>query len=75
MGRRTDIHEELRKCDGAAARALEFTIYTAVRSGEVRGARWTEIDWQSALWTVAERMKGGREHRVPLPRDVLELLR
>jgi integrase len=52
---------------GVAARALEFCILTASRSGEVLGVTWDEIDAASATWTVpAQRMKGGREHRVPL---------
>lgn len=42
--------KELREREGVAARALEFAIYTAARSGEVRGARWVEIDWEAALW-------------------------
>lgn len=68
--------KELREREGIAARALEFGIYTAARSGEVRGARWVEIDWEAALWTVpAERMKSGREHRVPLPPDAIKVLR
>jgi integrase len=58
---------ELRKVDSVAALALEFTILTACRSGEVRGAQWNEIDLESRLWTVpAERMKAGIPHRVPL---------
>ena len=57
----------LRAMQGVAARALEFAILTAARSGEVLGAQWEEIDFQTKLWTVpAGRMKGGREHRVPL---------
>ncbi len=57
----------LRAMQGVAARALEFVILTAARSGEVLGARWEEIGFQTKLWTVpAGRMKGGREHRVPL---------
>jgi integrase len=52
-----------------AALALEFTILTAARSGEVIGARWSEVDLAKAIWTVpAERMKAGKEHRVPLSR-------
>jgi integrase len=52
---------------GTAARALEFIILTAARVGEAVGARWGEINLDSALWTVpAHRMKAGREHRVPL---------
>lgn len=67
---------ELRKRDGMAARALEFAILTAARSGEVRGATWQEIDLDAALWTIpAERMKAGREHRVPLSPDAVTLLR
>ena len=55
----------LREQDGVAARALEFAILTAARTGEVIGARWAEID--GGVWTVpGERMKAGREHRVPL---------
>lgn len=55
--------------------ALLFTILTACRSGEVRGATWQEIDLKARLWTVpAERMKSGVEHRVPLSDEVIELL-
>jgi integrase len=53
--------------DGVAARALEFTILTAARTGEAIGSTWGEINWTEKLWTVrGTRMKGGREHRVPL---------
>jgi integrase len=56
-----------RRQDAVAARALEFAILTAARTGEVLGARWGEINLAERLWTVpAERMKAGREHRVPL---------
>lgn len=66
----------LRALSGMGARALEFTILTAARSGEVRGARWCELDLAAALWNVpAERMKSVREHRVPLSGGALELLR
>ena len=65
----------LRARKGVAARALEFAILTAARSGEVRGACWAELDLEAALWTVpAHRMKSGREHRVPLSEPVLNLL-
>ena len=58
---------DLRERPGIAARALEFTILTAARTGEVIGARWDEINLKSKVWTVpADRMKGSREHRVPL---------
>lgn len=68
----------LRQQSGMAARALEFLILTAARSGEVRGAKWMELDSDAGVWTVpAERMKARREHRVPLAsqaRDLLERL-
>jgi integrase len=58
-----------------AVQALEFAILTAARSGEVFGARWDEFDLDRGVWTVpAERMKGAREHRVPLSRRVLTIL-
>jgi integrase len=67
---------DLRQREGVAARAVEFAILTAARSGEVRGARWSEIDLDTAIWTVpAERMKAGREHRVPLSTAALVLLK
>ena len=67
---------DLRKQDGMGARALAFTILTAARSGEARGATWNEIDMDAAVWTVpAERMKAGKEHRVPLSDAALTLLR
>jgi integrase len=57
---------DLRKREGVSARAIEFAILSACRSGEVRGARWSEIDLGAKLWTIpAERMKAGQEHRVP----------
>ena len=67
---------ELRQIEGAAARALELTILTAVRTNEVRGARWSEIDFAERVWTIpAERMtKTDREHRVPLSERALEIL-
>ncbi|MEJ8846389.1 tyrosine-type recombinase/integrase [Variovorax rhizosphaerae] len=65
----------LRSIEGLSARALEFAILTAGRSGEVRGARWPEIDLQAKVWTVpAERMKAKKEHRVPLSKQALKLL-
>jgi integrase len=66
----------LRQQEGMGARALEFLILTAARSGEVRGATWSEVDLDQAVWTVpAERMKAGREHRVPLSADAVEVLK
>ena len=67
---------ELRKQNGIAARALEFAILTAARSGEVRGAAWSEVDLTNGVWTIpAERMKAKREHRVPLSDRAITLLR
>jgi integrase len=58
---------ELREQEGFAARALEFAILTAGRTGEVIGARWDEINLAERLWAIpAERMKASKEHRVPL---------
>jgi integrase len=66
---------ELRAREATAALALEFLILTAARSGEVRGARWSEFDLDAKVWTVpAERMKAGREHRVPLGEPALAVL-
>lgn len=68
--------EALRGKQGLSARALELTILTAARSGETLGARWNEFDLDAAVWTVpAERMKAGREHRVPLSDRAVEILR
>jgi len=67
---------ELREQDGTAARALEFTILTAARTGEVIGTTWSEIDLGGHLWTIlAARMKAGKEHRVPLSDAALAILR
>jgi integrase len=66
----------LREQEGIAARALEFAILTAGRTGEVIGARWSEIDLLDKAWTVpAGRMKANREHRVPLSARALAILR
>lgn len=60
---------------GTGARALEFAILTAARSGEVRGATWAEIDVESKMWVVpADRMKTGRAHRVVLNDAAMDLL-
>lgn len=67
---------ELRKREGIASRALEFGILCASRSGEVRGAKWSEIDLGGAVWTVpADRMKAGKEHRIPLAPAAISLLK
>jgi integrase len=68
--------EPLRDIKGTAARAFEFLILTAARSGEVRGATWSEIDLDQAMWIIpGERMKAGKEHRVPLSARCIEILR
>lgn len=65
----------LRAREGVSARAVEFAILTACRSGEVRGAKWTEFDTAGKVWTIpAERMKAKREHEVPLSDAALALL-
>lgn len=65
----------LRAAEGMGARAMEFAILTAARSGEVRGATWDELDLESKIWTVpGERMKAGREHRVPLSDRAVKML-
>jgi len=66
---------DLRRQDGIAARALEFAILTAARTGEVLGARWDEIDFGNRLWTIpANRMKAGKEHRLPLSDAALAIV-
>ncbi len=66
---------DLRSRQAAAARALEFAILTAARSGEVLGARWNEFDLDRAIWIVpAERMKAAREHRVPISPRALRIV-
>lgn len=70
-----EFWERLRERDDTPALALAFTILTGCRSGEVLGARWEEIDLANAAWTIPpERMKGRREHRVPLAPAAIELL-
>ncbi len=65
----------LRLREGNGARALEFAVLTAARSGEVRGATWAEVDMAARVWTVpAARMKAGREHRVPLSNAAMVVL-
>lgn len=66
---------ELAGRPAVAARALEFTILTAARSGETRGMTWDEVNLEKALWTVpAARMKAGETHQVPLSASVLAVL-
>jgi integrase len=68
--------QQLRKVDGMGSKALQFVAYTAARSGEVRGATWQEIDLDAAVWTIPkERMKAGKEHRVPLSPEAVAVLK
>ena len=70
-----DFMRVLRGQSFISARALEFTILSAARTGEAIGAEWIEIDLDKRIWTVpAERMKAGREHRVPLSDRLVEML-
>ena len=65
----------LRARDGMGARALEFLAMVALRSGEVRGAQWSEMDLERGLWVIpAQRTKMKREHRIPLPKAAVALL-
>jgi integrase len=67
---------QLRGQDGVAARALEFVILTATRTSEAIGARWDEIDQDKGLWVIpAERIKAGKEHRVPMSAAALEIIK
>ena len=68
---------KIRQSEGnlSAKLALEFMVLCAVRSGEARNSRWDNIELERAAWTIpAERMKAGREHRVPLSDQALEIL-
>jgi integrase len=66
----------LREREAVAALALEFTILTAARTGEVIAATWSEVGLEKAIWTVpADRMKAGKEHRVPLSPRAVEILK
>lgn len=70
-----DFMLKLAEQDGMGARALEFAILTASRSGEVRGATWNEFDLPNGIWTVpASRMKAKKEHRVPLSPKALQIV-
>lgn len=68
--------KHLRTMNGLAPRALELTILTAARSGEIRGAEWREFDLEAKVWTIpAGRMKADKEHRIPLSDAAQELLK
>ncbi|WP_233829223.1 tyrosine-type recombinase/integrase [Paraburkholderia sp. ZP32-5] len=67
---------ELRKLDNTGAKALELLILTATRTNEIIGARWDEFDLSAAIWTIpAERMKAGKEHRVPLSKAAIRIVK
>ena len=67
---------ELQKQEGTAAKAFEFAILTAARTNEALGAVWSEIDFNERIWAVpSNRMKGGREHRVPLADKAIAILK
>ena len=67
---------QLRKAEGSGARCLELLIYTACRSGEMRGAVWSEINIEGGIWHIpANRMKADRDHRIPLSAGAIELLK
>jgi integrase len=68
--------EKLRAVGSVATRALEFAILTAARTGEIRGASWSEIDRENAVWSIpGERTKSGRQHRVPLAPRAVQILK
>lgn len=70
-----DFMAALKAREGNASRAMAFTILTACRSGEVRGAQWPEFDFKEKVWTIpAKRMKAQREHQVPLSDAALAVL-
>ena len=74
-GRLAAFMEALCARDGVAARALEFAILTATRSGEVRGGTWHEVDFDTKTWTIpAARMKAKKKHTVPLSKHAIALL-
>jgi len=67
---------QLQGKDSISARALEFAILTAARTGEVLGMTWDEVDFDHAVWTIpGSRMKAGEEHQVPLSRAALAILK
>jgi integrase len=70
------LMKRVRSSEGVAARAMEMLTLTGVRAGECLGMRWEEVDLEGKLWTVpASRMKGGIEHRIPLSRRAVEILK
>lgn len=75
LGELSGFFASVRAQNGTAARALEFAILTACRTGEVLGAKWSELDMEDRTWVIPpERMKAGRTHRVPLSPAALSIL-
>lgn len=71
-----DFMTKLRAKEGTSARALDLLVLTAARSGEIRGARWSEFDLKQKVWTVpGERMKAKKDHQVPLSAAAIRLLK
>lgn len=71
-----NIWKQIEAVDGMGRLALQFTILTAGRSGEIRGARWDEIDLEARTWSLpGDRMKAGRDHRVPLSPAAMAVLK
>jgi integrase len=71
-----EFMSDLRLREGSSLKALEFAVLTAARTSEVLGAKFDEFDIVSAVWIVpGERMKGGRDHRVPLSGRALEIVK
>jgi integrase len=71
-----DLYRKLIATDGISELCLAFTILTAVRSQEARGARWDEFDLRAGIWTVPpSRMKRSREHRIPLSAEAMKLIK
>ncbi|MEG2808277.1 MAG: site-specific integrase, partial [Acinetobacter sp.] len=72
----SEFIQHLRQKKGISPKALEFAILTACRSGEIFGATWQEIDFDSKVWIIPkERMKAEKEHRVPLSEPTIRLLK
>ena len=76
FGQMNDFITKLRKQNGIGPKCLELLIYTGVRSANAREMKWSEIDFESATWTIqGQNMKGKQTHRVPLPDCVLDLIK
>jgi integrase len=71
----SEFIQQISKTSAIARKALIFLILTATHSNEVRGAMWYEIDFEKMVWTIpAKRMKAGKEHRIPLAPQAIEIL-